>query len=80
MGGWIFLGGGGAHIEWINSAPPRPLFLHPCFVCIYRLPYNNFLGGVIAATPTMYQLVNGYSNAYFGWGAEDDDFQNRSKS
>ena len=41
------------------------------------MPYGKFLGGVIAVTPTLYVKVNGYSNSYFGWGAEDDDFYRR---
>ena len=39
----------------------------------YRLSYPILVGGVISFMPEQYILVNGYSNLYWGWGAEDDD-------
>jgi len=40
--------------------------------------YNRFLtGGVLSARPGHYRAANGYSNRYFGWGAEDDDWSMR---
>lgn len=39
----------------------------------YRMPYLNYLGGVLAITLKAFERVNGYSNRYWGWGAEDDD-------
>jgi len=41
---------------------------------INRLFYNNLVGGVIALSVDQYKLVNGYSNMYWSWGGEDDDF------
>lgn len=40
----------------------------------YALPYNYLVGGVLAIRPEQFRLTNGYSNLYWGWGAEDDDF------
>jgi N-terminal domain of galactosyltransferase len=44
----------------------------------FRLPYNSLFGGVTAFTPEHFELVNGFSNQYYGWGGEDDDMFNRS--
>jgi hypothetical protein len=35
------------------------------------------MGGVVALTPQQFEAVNGYSNYYWGYGGEDDDFGNR---
>lgn len=40
--------------------------------------YNQFLtGGILSLRLDHFIHVNGFSNEYFGWGAEDDDFQIR---
>ena len=36
----------------------------------YLLPYENIFGGVTSLTKEQMLKVNGYSNLYFGWGAE----------
>ena len=46
----------------------------------YKLPYKTFFGGVTAFRPQHYRQINGFSNIYFGWGAEDDDFYQRVKA
>ena len=43
----------------------------------YKLPYSTIFGGVAAMMSKHYKLVNGYSNKFWGWGGEDDDFYNR---
>jgi hypothetical protein len=36
----------------------------------YVLPYSNLVGGVFAIRIKHYQMINGYSNMYWGWGGE----------
>lgn len=45
----------------------------------YVLLYPELFGGVVAITKDYYQLVNGYSNQFEGWGGEDDQFFARLK-
>jgi len=43
----------------------------------YRLPYKDIFGGVSALSTKHFELVNGFSNQYWGWGGEDDDMSSR---
>ncbi|KAJ8965279.1 hypothetical protein NQ314_004242 [Rhamnusium bicolor] len=47
--------------------------LHP------RYNYNKFIGGILLINREHFQLVNGLSNRYWGWGLEDDEFYVRLK-
>merc|ERR1711879_949537 len=38
------------------------------------------IGGVANMPPELYEQANGYSNEYWGWGGEDDDFNYRLRS
>lgn len=46
----------------------------------YVLSYPNLFGGVISIKPEHFVQANGYSNAYSGWGGEDDDFYKRIRN
>lgn len=43
----------------------------------YLLPYKDLFGGVSAMSVQHFNLVNGFSNQYWGWGGEDDDMAKR---
>jgi len=43
----------------------------------YALPYSTYFGGVTIFDIPSFIKINGYSNEYWGWGAEDDDVFNR---
>lgn len=42
-----------------------------------KSPYDLLIGGVLVLKPSVYQLINGFSNEYWNWGAEDDDLAMR---
>ena len=44
----------------------------------YKRSYGpNYFGGSFAISPEHYQLINGFSNEFWGWGYEDDDIRDR---
>ncbi|CAH8649819.1 unnamed protein product [Schistosoma rodhaini] len=43
----------------------------------YKLIYEENFGGVIAVNRQQFEKVGGFSNSYYGWGGEDDDFYKR---
>ncbi len=44
------------------------------------MPYPLIFGGIQAFTKQDYIATNGYSNKFYGWGAEDDDLYRRVKN
>jgi len=42
-----------------------------------KMPYDRYFGGVTVFSLQAFQAANGYSNEYWGWGAEDDDMLSR---
>lgn len=46
----------------------------------YNLPYPELFGGAIAILADQFRRVNGFSNRFFGWGGEDDDFSTRIRN
>ena len=54
----------------------------PCMVAgaasqfSYKLYYPTFFGGVVICSKEHYELVNGFSNKFKGYGGEDDSFRN----
>ena len=45
----------------------------------FKLPYQGYFGGVTLFDKHSFIDVNGYSNDYWGWGAEDDDIMVRCR-
>ncbi|XP_052811647.1 beta-1,4-N-acetylgalactosaminyltransferase bre-4-like [Mya arenaria] len=43
----------------------------------YTMLYKSLVGGVLSFRDKHFTKVNGYSNLYWGWGAEDDDMHKR---
>jgi len=43
----------------------------------YALPYEGYFGGVTLFDKESFLKINGFSNEYWGWGAEDDDLLHR---
>jgi hypothetical protein len=42
--------------------------------------YATFFGGVVLFPKADFRRINGYSNAYWGWGFEDNDAAERARS
>ncbi|VDN08847.1 unnamed protein product [Dibothriocephalus latus] len=51
-----------------------PSWLHP----IYHY-YAKYLGGIMLISRETFTRVNGFSNRFWGWGREDDEFGHRLK-
>lgn len=45
----------------------------------WKLPYNDYFGGVTIFDKGSFLKINGYANEYWGWGAEDDDVFKRCR-
>lgn len=46
----------------------------------YNLLYRQLFGGVTAVKKKEFKELNGFSNMFYGWGGEDDDFSSRITS
>ena len=46
----------------------------------YRMPYPDYFGGVTIFDKHVFKHINGYSNEFWGWGAEDDEILLRVKN
>jgi hypothetical protein len=42
-------------------------------ICGFKMPYAEYLGGVLLVLKSDFTRIDGFSNAYWGWGEEDDD-------
>ncbi len=43
----------------------------------YSVPYDRNFGGVTSILSHQFRSVNGFSNQFYGWGGEDDNFFDR---
>jgi len=62
----------------INSTNPLHLGVH-VDKFNYRQPYSDLVGGALQVNEAMFEGINGYSNLFWGWGGEDDDFAFRMR-
>lgn len=70
----------GDKIEKIYSYPEKPT--HTATACEqynYKMPYNQYFGGVCLFNEKDFLNINGFSNSFNGWGAEDDNLLFRIK-
>jgi hypothetical protein len=44
-----------------------------------RIVFDEYIGGVTIFPIDLFQLINGYSNDYWGWGFEDNDLLHRCR-
>lgn len=45
----------------------------------WNLAYPDYVGGVTAFDEESFKKINGFSNVYYTWGAEDDDMYRRAQ-
>lgn len=63
----------------IYSCPINPRHMSAAVDTMdYKLPYHTIFGGVSAFSKVHFELINGFSNVFFGWGGEDDDLYART--
>lgn len=43
----------------------------------YKMPYPDYFGGVNVFPSKIFEAIDGFSNDFWGWGAEDDDLLRR---
>ena len=60
------------------GCPASPMHMSPAIDKFeYKLSYPTLIGGIQAITKEHYLKLNGYSNSFWGWGAEDDNLYTR---
>jgi len=65
-------------LEADYSPPKEPTHIATkCSQFHNKMPYPDYFGGVLLIPKQDFVGVNGYSNNYWGWGGEDDDFKER---
>lgn len=52
-----------------------PYWMHPLYYA-----YSRYTGGAIIISRESYKLINGFSNRFWGWGREDDEFGLRMRA
>lgn len=65
------------HVELSHMTTAIRLRLDSCLFVFFSLPYSEFFGGVSGLTVEQFRKINGFPNAFWGWGGEDDDLWNR---
>eukprot|EP01083_Nonionella_stella_P287956 980195_1 len=69
------------HEDMDYGYPSRPIhLLRSRSKDNFRPLYSTNWGGNVAINNKHFKKINGYSNKFWGWGGEDDDFYNRIKS
>ena len=61
----------------VYQCPPSGQILHMAVSVSrwrYRIAYNQYSGGIVLANNHTINKLNGFSNSFYGWGGEDDDF------
>jgi len=59
------------------SAPNSPTLLATkCSQFDYKMPSASYFGGVVLISRKDFMDVGGFSNRFWGWGGEDDEFKN----
>ena len=53
------------------------LLIFELILFISSLPYKGLFGGAGSFTRAHFELINGFSNVFWGWGGEDDDLFQR---
>ncbi|XP_050049413.1 beta-1,4-N-acetylgalactosaminyltransferase bre-4-like isoform X1 [Dermacentor andersoni] len=61
----------------LYTCPEQPRHMCVTIDGVSGVFYPTIFGGVSALTKEQFLRVNGYSNMYWGWGAEDDDMSER---
>lgn len=56
-----------------------PVYMIALSIISYRPTPPSYFGGVTAFSTNDFQTVNGFSNSFWGWGAEDDQLYLRVK-